>query len=165
MDSPGIESRTRTDRPSLPSSFLYNGYWVLISVVKRPGRGFNNTRLTSAEVKEKVVITVLLLWAFMVCSRVNFIFTFTWVNGDSQERLNCRESLRQWFSLPGLTSFNHLWSRGYYLNHHVKNTKSQNYSHVVFRKILKTKTDFFLKHINRLVFVMNRLSCEGRALF
>jgi hypothetical protein len=46
--------RTRTDRPWLPSTFLYNGYWVPFSVVKRPGRGFNNTRLTSAEVKEKV---------------------------------------------------------------------------------------------------------------
>ena len=40
--------------------------------VKRPGRDVDHPSPSSAEVKERV----LTLWAFVVCSRVNFTFTF-----------------------------------------------------------------------------------------
>jgi hypothetical protein len=46
--------------------------WVpaLSRLIKRPGRGVDHPPPSSAEVKERVEL--LLLWAFVVCSRVNF---------------------------------------------------------------------------------------------
>jgi hypothetical protein len=40
--------------------------------VKRPGRGVDHPPLSSAEVNDRA-IPLLPLWAFVVCSRVNFI--------------------------------------------------------------------------------------------
>jgi hypothetical protein len=45
--------------------------------LKRPGHGVEHPLPSSAEVKEKIVIPLLPLWAFVACSRVNFTFTFT----------------------------------------------------------------------------------------
>jgi len=43
--------------------------------VKRPGRGVDNQLLSSADVKERVELYFHFpLWAFVTCSRVNFIF-------------------------------------------------------------------------------------------
>jgi len=44
--------------------------------VKRPGRGVDKPPPSRAEVKEGVDL-YLALWAFMVCSRMNFTFTFS----------------------------------------------------------------------------------------
>jgi hypothetical protein len=57
--------------------------------VKRPGRGVDHPPLSSAEVKkESRAIPLLLLWAFMACSRVNFTFTFI------VQRVGLKEHLR-----------------------------------------------------------------------
>jgi len=54
--------------------------WVpgLFPRVKRPGRGADHPPSSSAEVKERVAILLLPLWAFVASSRVNFTFTFTY---------------------------------------------------------------------------------------
>ena len=44
--------------------------------VKRPGRGVDHPSPPSAEVKEKVELPLLSLWAFVACYRVNFTFTY-----------------------------------------------------------------------------------------
>jgi len=44
--------------------------------IKRPWRGVNHPPPSSAEVKERVELYLPPLWAFVACSRVNFIFTF-----------------------------------------------------------------------------------------
>jgi len=44
--------------------------------VKRPGRGVDHPPPSSAEVKERVDIHLLTLWAFVACSRAIFTFTF-----------------------------------------------------------------------------------------
>ena len=61
LDGPEIEFRwggkifrTGLDRPWVPPRFLYNGYRVSFPGVKRPGRGVNHPRPSSAEVKERV---------------------------------------------------------------------------------------------------------------
>jgi len=46
--------RTPPDEPCGPPILLYNGYWVSIPVVKRPGRGVYHPPPSSAEVKERV---------------------------------------------------------------------------------------------------------------
>ena len=85
LDSPGIEFRwrgggeifrTRPDRPWGPSSLLYNGYRVSFPGVKRPGSGTDHPHLSNAEVKERVHLYVLPLWAFVACYWVNCTFTF-----------------------------------------------------------------------------------------
>ena len=45
--------------------------------VKRPGRGVDHPLRITAEVKERVElnIRILLLWAYVACSRVNFALT------------------------------------------------------------------------------------------
>ena len=45
--------------------------------VKRPGHGADHPPSYSAKVKERVSYTLLHLWAFGACCRVNFTFTFT----------------------------------------------------------------------------------------
>jgi len=45
--------------------------------VKRPCCGLHHEPPSSAEVKERVAIPLLRLWAFVACSRVNLTFTFT----------------------------------------------------------------------------------------
>ena len=59
--------------PSLPAlglpSRAYNAYRLSFPGLKRPGRGVNHTPLSSAEVKERVELTPLLLfWGLMACS-------------------------------------------------------------------------------------------------
>jgi hypothetical protein len=44
--------------------------------VKRPGLGVHHPPLSSAEVKEKVEMPLLLFWAFVACFRANFTFAF-----------------------------------------------------------------------------------------
>jgi len=44
--------------------------------VKRQGGGVDHPPTYSADVKERVVILLLHLWAFVVCSRMNSTFTF-----------------------------------------------------------------------------------------
>jgi hypothetical protein len=45
--------------------------------VKRPGLGVDHPQSSSAEVKERVELYLYSpLWAFVVCSTVNFTFTF-----------------------------------------------------------------------------------------
>jgi hypothetical protein len=44
--------------------------------VKKLGCGVDHPPPSSAEVKERVEIPLLPLWVFVICSRVNFTFTF-----------------------------------------------------------------------------------------
>ena len=60
VDGPGIESgggarffRTHPDRPWVPPTIPYIGYWVILRV-NWPGRSVNHPPQSSAEVKEKV---------------------------------------------------------------------------------------------------------------
>jgi hypothetical protein len=65
---------SRLDWPWGPPSLLYNGYWVSFPGVKQLGRGVDHPPPSSAEVKEKSrAIPLLPLWAFMACSRENFM--------------------------------------------------------------------------------------------
>ena len=60
LDGPGSNAggseicHTRTHRPWGPPNLLYNGYWVSIRGVKRPGRGINRPPPCSCEFKERV---------------------------------------------------------------------------------------------------------------
>jgi hypothetical protein len=45
---------TRADQHRGPFNFLYNGYWVFFSGVRKPGRGVNHPPPSSTEVKERV---------------------------------------------------------------------------------------------------------------
>jgi len=52
--------------------------WLKLDInigVTRPGRGVDHTSPSSAEVKERVYLPLLPLWAFVACSRVKFTFT------------------------------------------------------------------------------------------
>ena len=52
--------------------------------VKQSGRGVDHPPPFSAEVKERVELPLLFLWAFMAYSRANFTFTFTIPNTGKQ---------------------------------------------------------------------------------
>ena len=52
--------------------YLFTGYRVSCPGVKRPGRAFNLTTHTSGEIKERIVLPLIHICAFMACSRVNF---------------------------------------------------------------------------------------------
>jgi len=57
--------------------------------VKRPGRGVDHPPISSADVQERVELYLLPIWAFVACSRVNFIrygsnFDNTFVGGIGQ---------------------------------------------------------------------------------
>ena len=47
-------SLTRPDRPRSPSNLLYNGHRVYFLEVKRPERGVDHPRASSAKVKESL---------------------------------------------------------------------------------------------------------------
>ena len=82
LDGSGIESRWGEiihSRPSIPTLGPGTMGTGSFPGVKRPGRGVNSCPLSSAEVKERVVIHLLRLWAFMACSRANFTFTVTYL--------------------------------------------------------------------------------------
>jgi hypothetical protein len=81
LDGPGLYPgrckifRTHPDwlwgRPSL----LYNGYRVSSTGVNWLGCGTDHPTPSSTEIKERVeLLSLLPLWAFMVCSRMNFTF-------------------------------------------------------------------------------------------
>jgi hypothetical protein len=61
-------------------------------VVKRPGRGVDHPPPSSAEVKVRVVIPLLPLWAFMACSRVNCTFTVQALKGYVKIRQLCKRA-------------------------------------------------------------------------
>jgi len=44
--------------------------------LKRPGRGFHNPTQSSADVEERVEISVHPLWTLVACKRLNSNFTF-----------------------------------------------------------------------------------------
>jgi hypothetical protein len=46
--------RISPDRPWVPSSLLYNGYWFPLLGVKRPGRGVDHPPSSNARAKERV---------------------------------------------------------------------------------------------------------------
>ena len=59
LKGPGIKTGgeiflNHPDRPCSPPRLLYNGYRLSFPVEKRPRRGFDNTPLSSDEVKERV---------------------------------------------------------------------------------------------------------------
>ena len=54
---------------------LYDGYRVSFPGVKRPSRGVDYRRTSSAEVKDRVEVYLYSrLWAFVACCRVKFTF-------------------------------------------------------------------------------------------
>jgi len=65
--------RTRPDRSWGPPSLHYDGYRVSSPGVKRAGRGVNHPPLSGAEVRR--AISLIPLWAFMACCKVNFAST------------------------------------------------------------------------------------------
>jgi len=67
-----------TDLGAHPAAYAM-GTWSFPEV-KRPGRGFGHLPPSSAKVKERVELCLLLLfWAFVASSTVNFTFAFTTV--------------------------------------------------------------------------------------
>jgi hypothetical protein len=82
LDGPGMKSRwaeilrTLSDWPWGPSSLLYKGYRISFPGIKWMGLGVYHPPPPSAEVKERVEMSLLPLWAFMSCSRMNFTLTF-----------------------------------------------------------------------------------------
>jgi len=65
--------RTHPDRPSGPTSILFDEYWV-IPRVKRPDRVVNHPPQSIAEVKERVELYIYSPSAFMACYKVKFTF-------------------------------------------------------------------------------------------
>ena len=83
LDGPGIESRwggeifrTRPDRPWGPPSLLYNGYRVFPGS-KSARRDVDHPPHLAPSYRKNKAIPLLLLRAFVACSRVTFTFTFT----------------------------------------------------------------------------------------
>jgi len=66
-----FSTRIQTGPEAHPASYTM-GTGSLLGM-KRPGPGVDHPSLSSAEIKERVV-SLLLLWAFVTCSRVNFNF-------------------------------------------------------------------------------------------
>jgi hypothetical protein len=81
-DGPGIESRRgatyfapfQAGLGSHPASYTMGT--GSFPGVKRPGRGVDHPPPSSAEVKERLELPLLPLWAFVVCSRANFYITY-----------------------------------------------------------------------------------------
>ena len=67
--------RTRPDQSLGPRSLLHNGYRVSYSGVTRPGCGVDHPHHVAPRLKKNRPITLLLLWAFMASSRVNYTYT------------------------------------------------------------------------------------------
>jgi hypothetical protein len=89
MGGPGIESRGGEIFQTGPGAHLASYAMDTGSYpgVKRQGRGVEHPPPYSAEVKKRVEpITLLppLLWAFMVCSRVNFTYTIAFIRNEAQ---------------------------------------------------------------------------------
>jgi hypothetical protein len=56
---------------------LYNGYRFSFQGVKLPVGSVDHHLPSNADVKERVTVPLLPLWAFIVCSGVNVAFTLT----------------------------------------------------------------------------------------
>jgi hypothetical protein len=69
--------RTRPDRPWGPPSLLHNRYQVSFPGVEWLGCGVDHLPHLAQSLKKEKSHTLLPLWAFVVCSRVTFTFTFT----------------------------------------------------------------------------------------
>ena len=83
LDGPRIESRWGGPRFSAPVQTGPGAHPASHTTgtgsfpgVKRPGRGVDHPPPSSAEVKERIAIPLLPLWAFVACYRVTFTFTF-----------------------------------------------------------------------------------------
>ena len=66
--------RSRPEGPWGPPSLLFLEYRLSFPRIKRPGRGVDHPPPSIAEVKERVEMCLLALWAFVVCFRVNIMF-------------------------------------------------------------------------------------------
>ena len=77
----GVIFRNRQDRPWGPPGLLYNGYWVSFPGVNWPGRGVDHPPHLAPRLKKECGCTVplLLLWAFVACSMVNFTFIYIYI--------------------------------------------------------------------------------------
>ena len=77
LDDPGFEPPgrdifpTRPDRPRGPRILLYDGYRAFFPEIKQPGRGANHPLPSTSEVRERGIIPLLPLGAFMVCYTTN----------------------------------------------------------------------------------------------
>ena len=71
--------RTRPDRPWGRSSLLYNGYRVFPGGKTAGAWRWPPTPIWRRGWRKSRAIHLLPLWAFAVCSRVNFTFTFTFL--------------------------------------------------------------------------------------
>ena len=76
------------------------GTGCLTMGVKRPGRGINQPPPSSAAVKERIELTLLPLWAFMACSRVNYTFVVVKMFGH-----NYTSNSKLFFYFPNV----HMW--------------------------------------------------------
>jgi hypothetical protein len=82
LDGPGIKSRCgeafliRPDRPCGPPSLLYNRYRVFTGGKSGHGVALTTHPHLAPRLKKEYSLTLLPLWAFVACSRVNFTFTF-----------------------------------------------------------------------------------------
>ena len=81
LDGPGIESRcaARFSAPVHTSSGAHPASYTIgtgsLPGVKRPGRDADHAPQSSTKVKERVVLYIFFpLWAFLACSRVNFMY-------------------------------------------------------------------------------------------
>ena len=78
LDGKGIKSRwgARFSAPVQTASGAHPASYTMgtgsFPGVKWPGRGDDRPNTTTAEVKERVAIPLLPLWAFVACYRVNF---------------------------------------------------------------------------------------------
>jgi hypothetical protein len=84
----GKTSRTRPDTPWGPLSLMYNGYRIYFPGVKRPGRGFATHHHLAPTLRKSGAIPLFALWAFMVCSKVNFIF-------ESKNKIVCVFTMKE----------------------------------------------------------------------
>jgi hypothetical protein len=67
--------------------------------VQRPGRGADHPPSSSAEVKERVVIHLLPLWAFVKCSKVNCTF---YERGSNRKKKKYDEKLHNFALLANV---------------------------------------------------------------
>jgi len=66
---------THPNLPWDPPNLQYNGHWVSFPGAQQPGRGIDHPPPSSGKIKERAELYLYFpLWAFMACSRVNFIF-------------------------------------------------------------------------------------------
>ena len=72
--------RTRPDRPWDPKSLLHNGYRVFPGGKSAGEWRYHLPHLAPKSKRESNAITLLHLWTFVACYRVNFTLIFTFTN-------------------------------------------------------------------------------------